>query len=310
MSRSHLVVLPFAVTLLAACGAPSGGEVKSPAPEGSSTASANTPAPTATESESAAPKSTAAPKTAAAPDDKKGPYEGVNPGKTVAITGDEAWTLGPYPDYSNELGSYQFVRSEGTRNVFKKFGSDDEFSMPAAFTFKPKAQKLKKGDRVFATVVTSGVCALVTSVKDDKPTVTFFWGDKASTREMDAENLVLFDGTLGFASSVYWEEGDEDNREVQHAHLVYKDEKDAYLTFEKKVPVKDLHAVDVKQPLKAGQKVLAAPFDTSSSLQPGTIVKVLEDGLAFEVRLDDSPKETTKTSYCDIIPAPKPAKKK
>lgn len=317
MSRSPIVTLPLVVTLLAACGGPSGGEVKSPTPEGTMAAAASTAAPTSTAAAApegtAAPDSTSAPKTAA-PNDK-GPYGGVNPGVKVALTGEEAWTLGPYPDYSDQLGSYQFVRSEGTRNVFYKFASKDEFSMPAAFTFKPTGQKVKKGDRVFATIVTSGVCARVTDVKDDRANIVFYWGDKPSKRdEMDVAKLLVLDGTLGFAAPVVWEnaeEGDDpESRTTEHGHLVYKDDKDAYLTFDKKMPVKAVRAVNVSQPFKAGDKVLASPFDVSSSLQRGTVVKALEDGLGYEVKLDDAPKETTKVSYCDIIPAPKAAKKK
>lgn len=310
MSRSHLFVLPAFVTLLAACGGPSGGEVKSPTPEGSGTAAVNSPAPTSTAS--AAPEGTSAPQTKAPASDKDGPYDGANPGKAVALTGEEAWTLGPYPNYSDQLASYKFVRSEGTRNVFHQFASEDEFSMPAAFTFKPKAQKVKKGDKVFATIVTSGVCSRVTAVKDDKASIAFYWGDKLSTRdEVSVENLLVLDGTLAFGAPVIWEEGeDAESRTTEHGHLVYKDDKDAYLTFNKKVPAKDVRPVNVNNGFKAGEKVLASPFDVSSALQPGTVVKMLDDGLAYEVKLDDDPKVISKVSYCDMIPAPKPAKKK
>lgn len=319
MTRSHLFVLPAFVSLLAACGGPTGGEVKSPTPEGTAAATASSAAPngtgTAAPESTSAPETTSAPKTGVAPADKGGPYDGANPGKAVALTGEEAWTLGPYPNYSDQLGSYRFVRSEGTRNVFFQFASQDEFSMPAAFTYKPKAQKVKKGDKVFATIVTSGVCARVTDVKDDRANIAFYWGDKLSKREeMKAENLLVLDGTLTLGAPVVWqqaEEGDDpETRQTEHGHLVYKDDKDAYLTYNKKVPAKDVHPVNVNNGFKPGEKVLASPFDVSDALKPGTVSKMLDDGLAYEVKFDDDPKVASKVSYCDMIPAPKPAKKK
>lgn len=302
MTCSRALVLPFAACLLAACGGPS-GEVKSPSPDATTTAAASTAAPTA--ESTAAPASTGAPKADEKP--AAGPYEGFNPGKAVALKGPKAWTVGEAPDHSREIGLFDFVRSEGTRNVFKKFAEEATFSTPAAFTYQPVPVTVKKGDKVLVTVVTGAVCGIVTEVKGTDATVAFYWGTGLSKRDFEPDEMILLNGKVGYGAPVYWtpphEEGEDPTYE--HALFVYSDDKDAYVTGERKAPAKGILPVDVNRAFKPGDKVLAAPMDSESSLQPGVITKVGEGGLYYEYKDATDGKTIEKASYCEVIAAPK-----
>lgn len=316
MTRSRVLVLPFAVTLLAACGGPS-GEVKSPSPDATSTAAANTAGANAAGANTAAPDAsgTAAPAGTSAPktDDKPsaGPYEGANPGKAVALKGPKAWTVGDAPDHSAEIGLFDFVRSDGTRNVFKKFAEEDTFSVPAAFSYQPVPVTVKKGDKVLVTVVTGGVCGRVKEVKGTTATVEFYWGSNISKRDFEPDEMILLNGKMGYGAPVYWtathEEGEDPT--IEHALFVYSDDKEAYVTGERKAPAKALLPVDVNHAWKPGDKVLASPMDSSMSLQPAIITKVGGDGLYYEYKDSADSKTTEKASYCEVIAAPAAKKK-
>src|SRR5690349_9115471 len=61
------------------------------------------------------------------------PFAGDDPGKAVAIPGKRGWTLGPGDSWA--IGLYEFVRADGTKNVFKAPGGEPDFSIPGAYTF-------------------------------------------------------------------------------------------------------------------------------------------------------------------------------
>lgn len=300
MSRAILALALAGISSLAACGGGSQETVKSP-DEGAAPAPAPAPA---------EPKAEAKPEDKAAPAAGEGgkeaakgggaaagePFVGDDPGKKVALTGEKAWTIGPGDDW--QIGLYDFVRTDGTKNVFKEFGGEKEFSVPGAFTMQAKpVAGLKKGDPVYATIVASGACGRVASASDQEIKVIYLWGGSRSDRTFAPDELLLLDGKLGYGAPVAYKEQADDEWWMPGT-LVYKDDKTAWLQGGTKVPANLVKPLDVKRTYKAGDKVWAVPENTWGNLQPATVTKVLNDALQYEIKYDDGSKKVA--DYCQV----------
>ena len=223
-------------------------------------------------------------------------FTGEDPGKTVTLSGERGWSIGPGDTW--DPGLYEFVRTEGTKNVFKVFGGEGEFSVPGSFTFPATAPKaLKKGDPVFATIVTGGVCSRVISVSDDQVKVAFDWANELSDRTFSPEELLLLDGKLGYASPVIYKEAEDDGGWIAGT-LIYKNEKTAWLAGNKQVPAALVKPMDVNVVRKVGDKVLGIHKNAWGFLELLKITKVIHDGLEYEVEYPDGEKKIA--GYCSV----------
>ena len=146
--------------------------------------------------------------------------------------------------------------------------------MPGAFTMQAKpAAGLKKGDPVYATIVKSAECTRVVSVSDTEIKVAFMWAGKRDERTFAPDEVIPFDGKLGYGAPVAYKEQAEDEAWMPGS-LVYKDDKNAWLEGNHKVPATLVKPLDGKRTYKAGDKVWAVPENTWGNLQPATVTKV------------------------------------
>jgi hypothetical protein len=302
MSRTIPVLALFVVTSLPACGGPS---------EPAKTAEAAKPAETKpADARPAETKGTDQEKADAAKEpvkdapkadfkaeaNKSEAFVGEDPGKAVKLAGAKAWSIGPGDTWA--IGLYDFVRSEGTKNVFKAFGGDGEFTVPGAFTLQATAPKgLKKGDPVYVTVVTGAVCGRVISASDKEVKVAFDWADKVDEKTYTPEEVILFEGKLGYGAPVAYKETKDDEWWIP-GHLVYSDGKTAWLEGNIKVAANLVRPLDVKKTHKVGDKVLGMGKNIIGGLMPVTVTKVLHDGLEYEIKYEDG--ATKVADYCTV----------
>ena len=285
-----------------ACGGPPSPPPTVPEPP---PVASEKPAPTA--SAVAAP-SAEPPKDEPSPSPKKAeppPFGGEDPGTTVALTGPKAWTLVE----RGTVGVYTLVEVKGTKATFKGFAGEGTFTVPSAFT-RPLAKpaKLKKGDAVLYTVVTSGACGRVVEVKGDEVAIAYPWGGQISKREVPADELLPLTGKTDYGTPVTVLDKDDATR-VSIETLVFDDGKTAWVANSfgetKKVPRTSVKAIDLA-PLKVGAVVAVRG-------EVGKIVKVLDDALQYEVQLG-SATTSVKVELCDLVkstakPAALPKKK-
>jgi hypothetical protein len=221
-------------------------------------------------------------------------FVGDDPGVSVKLVGPKAWTLGEGESW--EIGLYTFTRTEGSKNFFRVFAGEEEFSVPGAFTRDAKVTPgLKKGDPVLINVITSAVCGLVVSASDQKVKVTFEWG-QVDTREVEPYEVLALDGKLSYGAPVLYK--GQDDEDWQAGSLVYMDAKTAWLEGNIKADPKLVKPVNVMKKYKKGDKVLAYPRNAIASYRPGKITKVIEDGLFYEYEVEDGRTETA--HYCNV----------
>ena len=220
------------------------------------------------------------------------PFGGEDPGKTVALTGPRAWVI-----VSGGVGVYDLVEVKGTKATFKGFGGEGSFTAPSAFTRElVKGVKLKKGDPVLFTVVSSGSCARVVEVRGEKVAITYPWGGQISGREVDPSELLPLDGKLAFGTRVSVQD-EADPQQLRFGTLVMADATHAWVSFamsdDKKVPLKLVKPMQLSA-LKPGTRVFAQGG-------PGKIVKVLDNALRYEVAAEGAPKPIT-VELCELMP--------
>lgn len=303
MSRSARFgfTLSLVPALLVACGGPPAP----PAPPEPPPAVSSAPLPPVAPAASSAPVAKDEPPPPEPVKADPPPFEGEDPGKTVALTGPKAWAIVA----RGGVGVYELVEVKGTKATFKGFAGQGTFTVASAFT-RPLAKpaKLKKGDAILYTVVTAGSCGRVVEVKGDTVSIAYPWGGQISKREVSADELVLLDGKPGYGTPVTVQDKEDASR-VEIASLVLDDGKNAWITNgmgdSKKVPSASVKAVDLA-PLKAGAVV-------SVRGEVGKVVKVLDDALHYEVQLP-SASTPVKVELCDLAKSTAkpsaPAKKK
>lgn len=301
MSRLAAPALSFTLATLAivACGGPPAAPPPPPAPEPPPVASAAQPA-----AASSAEPAASAPKDEPPPPKKElpPPFGGEDPGKTVALTGPKAWTI-----VERGVGVYDLVEVKGTKATFKGFAGEGTFTVPSAFTRAlAKPAKLKKGDPVLYTVVTTGTCGRVLEVKGELVTIQYPWGGQISKREVEPQDLIVVDGKVGYGVPITVQ-GKDDPAKLDLGTLVFDDGKNAWITDgsgeSRKVPNGQIKPLDLA-PLKVGATVMARG-------EVGKVVKVLDDALQYEVSLPGATKPT-KFELCELTrtAAAPPAKKK
>ncbi len=123
------------------------------------------------------------------------------------------------------------------------------------------------------------------------------WAGKRSERPFSPEDLLALDATLAFGAPVAYKRA-ADDESWSAGHLVYRDDKSAWLEGNQKVPVGLVKPIDVKMTFKAGDKVLAAPMNTLGTLVPGTVTNVLNGGLEYEIKGEDGQRQVA--SYCAV----------
>jgi hypothetical protein len=288
---------------LAACGGP--GEPQSPTGDAAMKgrpASSSTPAAPAGGSAAAAKaESTAAPVA-------KGPinppnrvsvklFVGDDPGKIIEIKSPRAWSLGPGDSWVPSM--YDFVRTEGTKNIFREPEGQGEFAVPGAFTMEATpAEGLKKGDPVFVPVDDVALCGLVVDVTKDGVRVAREGDVEAEGPLFRPEEVLRFYRAGRFGDPVAYKSSPDDPYWLR-AHLVYMDDTNAWVTGNEKIPVSRVKLLDVTRTYKVGEKVLAAA-DRGAHLMPATITKVADGGLHYVMKNAESNVATA--WYCHIMP--------
>ena len=225
------------------------------------------------------------------------------------LSGKEAW--GYWPAYG--VGLLDLRSVEGSHVLFSEFAGKATLSIPGAFTHETESAKLKKGDLVLATIVTSGKCARIEEVTGESAKVSFIWGDKLDSRDFEMNKLLRLDGKLGFGAPTLRK---NDVGEWFAGTLVYADAKTAwiageFMSPEAKAPVADVHPVDITKQRKKGDKVLACAFAMGGCAEV-TIAGPLYGGLAYEVSLpkdmdnhEDPKAKTAIVDACHMMSAPK-----
>ncbi len=275
---------------LVACGKTEGGPPKtedSPKP----------PSPTAPSTSGERPKATAP----AAPTETVMAFVGDDPGKAVKLSGPSAWTLGPADSWS--LGRFDYVRAEGTKNVFKSAGSDALFAVPAAYGAEPSSEarrSWKKGDAVLVGPTRTAECGRVIEVTPEGVKVGFEWAEKGETTVALPHDLLPITGRLELGAPVAYKSKPEDEG-YRFAYFVYGDGKEVWLTGKKRVPTALVQAIDVMRTFKKGDKVFAATLETKGLFRPATFADSVEGGARYEVMFADGKKGTAK--FCRVTSA-------
>ncbi|MDI1431308.1 hypothetical protein [Polyangium sorediatum] len=227
-----------------------------------------------------------------------------DPGIVMAIPTRYAWSIGPGESWT--ISIYQFVRSEGTKNVLK--GPDDapEFSIPGAFT-RPAlpARSLAKGAPVLvpdqALDERTTLCGRVTSTSPDLVKVAILGlHNEPEEYTFDLDQVLPLDGKLGFGAPVAFKRT-PDEKLYAPGVLVRIDERHAWLQSALRVAASDVKAIDVGRTHKVGDKVLVVPDDGSGRFTPVTITAVIGDGLAYAFQNKDGTQ--TVVDYCSVTSA-------
>jgi hypothetical protein len=290
------------------------------APQQTTPATEELPAPPPDAEPSGAPATSAsaapAPADTAQSDAKKPPLElpfkGEDPGDTKKLSGERAWKY--WPEY-NGIGLSDLKEVKGTKAVFYAFGSRDEtFTVPLAFTAPAEApKKLAKGDVVLVTVVTSAVCGVVREMKGEQASVGFLWGSKPDSRDFARGDVLRVSGQVEFGAPVLAKTDDGWKLGV----VVHTDKTTAWLApyeigqEELKVPLASVRPIDPSKKRKKGDKVVACDFDVFGCIET-TVNGTKDDGLSYEIALPadyvgpagEGAKSTT-VSVCSVTAVPK-----
>jgi hypothetical protein len=226
------------------------------------------------------------------------PFAGDDPGKAVAIPGKRGWSLGPGDAWT--VGLYEFVRSEGTKNVFKAPGEPD-FAIPGAYTFPATPAKgQRKGAPVLVPVESETACGRVVSASETAIEVAYIFDTKKVVKSFAPDQVLPLDGKLGYGAPVAYK-GTPDAKTFALGWLVYQDGKTAWLVGATRVDVGAVRPIDVVKEYKAGDKVWAMAAEMGDSFQQVTLTKVLEDGLFYELKGSDGKARTAEV--CSVTAA-------
>ncbi|MDI1443347.1 hypothetical protein [Polyangium sp. 6x1] len=225
-------------------------------------------------------------------------FAGDDPGKTVTIPGKRAWTVGAGESWT--IGLYEFVRADGTRNVFKGPAGEPDFAIPGAYTLPAApARGLAKGALVIVPVEESTTCGRVLGASDSEIKVALLVDTKRTEKALQPDQVLPLDGKLGFAAPVAYKQ-QPDARSFTLGTLVYTDGTTAWLQGATRVPAAQVKPLDVARPYKAGDKVFAVPAE-SDVFVPATVTKILDDGLQYEVKTQDG--ATKLADVCAVTPS-------
>ncbi|MFO0591359.1 MAG: hypothetical protein U0441_27675 [Polyangiaceae bacterium] len=283
--------------LTAACGPAEQKPASVPAASASATLT-----PTASAAVTSAPSASAAPSAAADVPSRPGrpvmrfwDYDG--PAEGPAITGKRAWTVVPSGEAKDSfrhvfLSVEDFVRSDGTNNVFRSPAGDIVAPVAMADNLAPPA-KLQKGDPVFCENSNDNAIGRVDAVSGDTVTVSSVFGEMVGEADAPRSEVVLLDGSLRFGAPVAFKE----SAKWLVGRLIAKTATDAWIALEytdnrpyAKAKLTDVRALDVTKILKVGDKVLAdAPIVTRNELVAAEVTKVIEGGVFYEVKMDKRP---------------------
>ena len=226
------------------------------------------------------------------------PFAGDDPGRTVAISGKRGWSVGPGDSWTISL--YEFVRTDGTKNVFKGPPGEPDFAIPGAYTFPAApARGLAKGALVLVPVEGSTTCARVLAASDAEIKVAYLFDTKRTEKALQPDQVLPLEGKLGFAAPVAYKP-QADSKAWTLGTLVYSDGTNAWLQGATRVPVAQVKPVDVARPYKAGDKVFAVLMDTDVFVA-ATVTKVVDDGLQYEVKTQDG--ATKMADACGVTPS-------
>ncbi|MDI1476950.1 hypothetical protein [Polyangium sp. y55x31] len=224
-------------------------------------------------------------------------FAGDDPGKTVAIPGKRAWTVGPGESWTISL--YEFVRADGTKNVFKGPAGEPDFAIPGAYTFPATpARGLAKGALVLVPVEGSTTCGRVLAASEAEIKVAFLFDTKRTEQAFQPDQVLPLDGKLAFAAPVAYKQ-QPDSKGWTLGTLVYTDGTTAWLQGATRVPAAQVKPLDVVRAYKAGDKVFAVPAE-SDAFVAATVTKVEGDGLQYEIKTPDG--ATKLADVCAVTP--------
>lgn len=210
------------------------------------------------------------------------PFSGDDPGKSVPLSGKRAFALGPGESWV--IGLYDFIRTEGTKNVFKGPPGERDFAIPGAYTRMPSPLgALVKGAVVRVPYEIETICGRVVSASEREVRVAVLDENKRVERVFAPDQVLALSGKLDFASPVAFKQSPGD-KAFSLGVLVYQDERYAWLQSATRVDAGQAKAVDTSRVYKVGDAVFAVPNDGAETFVPGTITKVLDDGLQYEIK--------------------------
>lgn len=224
-------------------------------------------------------------------------FAGDDPGLAVAIPGKRAWTLGPGDSWT--IGLYDFVRSDGSKNVFQGPPGEQNFSIPGGYTRPALPQKgLAKGAPVLVPDEAATACGRVASASEAEIKVAVLdENNKPVEKAFPIDGVYPLTEKLDFGAPVAYKANPDDKGYMQSV-LVRIDDKYAWLQAAVRVAPAQVKAIDVGRTYKVGDKVFAVPDDGTGLFAPVTIMKVLGDGLGYELKNKDG--ATNVVDYCSV----------
>jgi hypothetical protein len=227
-------------------------------------------------------------------------FAGEDPGVAVAIPGKRAFTLGPGESWT--IGLYDFVRSDGTKNVFKGPPGEQDFAIPGAYTRPASPQKgLAKGAPVLVPDEGATVCGRVVSSSDTELEVAVLdENSKLVKKTLPVDGAYPLDGKLDFGAPVAYK-AMPDAKGYTQGLLVRIDAQYAWLQGASRVAPAQVKAIDVARTYKAGDKIFVVQNDGTGLFAPVTITKVVGDGLAYEFKNKDGAADIV--DYCSATSA-------
>lgn len=212
------------------------------------------------------------------------PFAGDDPGKTVPIPGKRAWTLGPGDSWT--IGLYDYVRADGTKNVFKNPTGEPDFSIPGAYTLPAlPARGLAKGAPVLVPDDTATACGRVVTASDAEIKVALIIDEVKTERTFQPDAVLPLDGKLGFGAPVAYRLQADANAWSLGWH-VYNDGVNAWLEGATRAPLAQVKPLDVTRSYRAGDKAFAI-LPSTDTFAPVTVTKIMDDGLRYEVKAQD-----------------------
>jgi hypothetical protein len=221
-----------------------------------------------------------------------------------AITGKRAWTAiaeGKADDrYRRVFISVEpFTKVDGKNNVFTAPYGEVVSPVALAANLTPPAS-LKKGDAVFADNSNDSAFGRVTKIEGETVTMSYVFGQLAGEHEAPKAEVVLLDGTPKLGAPVaYRVDG-----KWHVGRLLLKGAEEAWVAPHwvdnspfVKVKGADVRVIDVSKLLKVGDACIALG-PNGNELVPGKVVKVLDDGVFYDVAIPGG--KTVKTAFHQI----------
>ena len=321
--RVELVISVGACVLVTACG----GAQPEAAPPSASTAApvaSTPPVTTAAAAEVPAPVATTvtAPVVNANDSDEGGvrrwkSWDGPTSG--AKITSKRAWVFAPNMHSSGEtrasfaavvLTNVEVVRADDKEVVAKEQGG--EYAVPNALARPADGKGVKKGSYALCAFGGSNVVGRIDAVDAKGATCTLRFMDSVRKEKLRADEALPLAGNPGGSPIAVM----LDN-EMYLGTLIASDATNAWVTVDTqfssgprankvthKVAKSDVTFLDPSRELKAGAAVLAPNF---GALGPGSVTKVVDGGLAYEVKLEGG--STKIFDVTKVVPAKGDAKK-